>query len=94
MPRTQKNRPSEHEFTYHGIKHWYEAKFEKLGWMLLAKRNGYADKVMTYINSVKRLHAAIDQKAKHMRDKDKRDDLYIMKADVETLLEHIKKDFE
>lgn len=89
--RTTKKNRSVHDVTFSGLNHWYQSKFEKLGWMLLAKRSGYMDKVMEYENSVKRLHSAICQKIEDMRDKDKKDDLYIMKENVEYLLEHIKK---
>jgi len=94
--KTQKHREpsSVHPVTFHGLQEWYKAKFEKLGWMILAKRDGYMDKVMTYQNSLKRLQIAIDDKIKEMRDKDKKDDLMIMKENVETLLEHVKKDFD
>jgi hypothetical protein len=99
MPKTHKNYHSSasvsfHETTYHGIHRWFEYTFEKLGWMILAKRNGYSDKIMSYKNSVKRLHQAIDAKIKVIKDKDRKHDLTIMKADVDTLLEHISKDFD
>jgi hypothetical protein len=103
MPKTRKNHSSAssdylsssfvHEPTYHGLNKWFEYTFEKLGWMILAKRNGYDDKVMSYKNSVKRLHQAIEEKMKILKDKDRKHDLSIMKTDVETLLEHISKDF-
>jgi len=49
--------------------------FEKLGWMLLAKRNGWHDKVETYKNSVHRLCMAIERKIKEVREADRKDDL-------------------
>ena len=95
--KTQKKRPiiGEQccEATYHGINEWYKAKFEKLGWMLLAQRYGMMDKVMAYQNSIKRLHVAIDQKMRKMHDKDKKADLALMKKNIEFLLEHVKADF-
>jgi hypothetical protein len=95
MPKTLKNRPSLSgiDTTFHGLQHWYQSKFEQLGWMILAKHQGMMDKVMTYENGVKRLHAAIIYKIKLMRDKDKKADLVIMKSNVEVLLEHIARDF-
>lgn len=97
MTKTRKNQSmgsSEHETTFHGIQKWFEYVFEKLGWMILAKRNGYDDKIASYKNSVKRLHTAIESKMKIMKDKDRKIDLAILKADIETLMEHISKDFE
>lgn len=96
MVRTRKNHPSKEiccEATYHGINEWYKAKFEKLGWMLLAKCNGMTDKVMEYQNSIKRLHLALEQKIRKMHDKDKRADLVLMRKNIEVLLEHVKADF-
>jgi len=101
MPKSEKKRSSKknktnsvHSVTFHGLQHWYQHKFETFGWMILAKRDGYTDKVMEYHNSVKRLHTAIIDKLESIRDKDKKDDLEIMKENVEHLLEHIKEDFD
>ena len=97
MAKTRKHRTpvgnSPIEATYHGLQEWYTAKFEKLGWMILAKERGMMDKVLSYQNSIHRLHSALDHKIKHMRDKDKKADLIIMKKNVEILLEHVKADF-
>jgi len=91
---TQKKYTEVHDVTYHALGEWFRAKFEKLGWMILAKKHGYLDKISEYQTSVKRLHAAICKKISKMHDKDKKTDLYIMKENVETLLEHIQKDFD
>jgi hypothetical protein len=100
MRKTRKNQPSNEtssepccEATYHGITEWYKAKFEKLGWMILAKKNGMMDKVMEYQNSIKRLHVALEQKIRKIHDKDKKADLILMKKNIEVLLEHVKADF-
>ena len=79
--------------TFHGLHAWYVSKFEKLGWMILAKEKGMHDKVQEYINSLNRLHTAIYQKIEKMHDKDKKADLQIMKKNVEILLEDVKQDF-
>jgi hypothetical protein len=95
MRHTRKNRkPIEsNDITFYNIEVWYKAKFEHLGWMLLAKRDGYTDKVMTYKNGVLRLRDAIDKKIRKIHDKDRKADLIIMKKNVELLIEHIDKDF-
>lgn len=82
-----------HEHTRHGLHKWYVAMFEKLGWMLLAKNNGWHDKVMTYKNSVHRLEEAILYKHNHTKDPDHKTDLKIMLENVHVLKEHIDKDF-
>jgi len=95
MRHTRKNRKEVEgvDITFYNIEVWYKAKFEHLGWMLLAKRDGYTDKVMTYKNGVLRLRDAIDKKIRKIHDKDRKADLIIMKKNVEFLIEHIDKDF-
>jgi len=78
--------------TFHGIHHWYKHMFEHLGWMILAKDRGMTDKTTTYLNSLKRLKMAIEQKLKSTRDHDKKEDLKIMHHNVCILMEHAEKD--
>jgi len=96
MPKTQKNYYSQKccPATFEGLNQWYKAKFEKLGWMLLAKKYGMMDKVLSYQNSISRLIRAIEQKHKTIHDKDKKADLALMKENAELLLDHVKADFE
>ena len=82
-----------HEHTCHGLHEWYVAMFEKLGWMLLAKGNGWNDKVMTYKNSINRLEEAILYKHAHVKEADRKMDLKIMLDNVKVLKEHVQKDF-
>jgi len=98
MGKTRKNQKkiySENccEATFHGLNEWYKTKFEKLGWMLLAKKYGITDKIMEYQNSLHRLHLAIEQKIHSIHDKDKKEDLVIMKKNIEYLIDHVKMDF-
>jgi predicted ATP-binding protein involved in virulence len=79
--------------TFHGIHHWYKHMFEELGWMILAKSRGMTDKVTTYLSSIRRLKTAIEQKIKHVKDSDKKEDLKIMHHNVCILMEHAEKDF-
>jgi predicted ATP-binding protein involved in virulence len=80
------------DMTFHGIHHWYKHMFEHLGWMILAKDRGMTDKTTTYLNSLKRLKMAIEQKLKSTRDHDKKEDLKIMHHNVCILMEHAEKD--
>ena len=82
-----------HEHTAHGLHEWYVSMFEKLGWMILANRNGWNDKVTTYKNSVHRLEEAIIFKHNHTKDADRKMDLKIMLENVKVLKEHIHQDF-
>jgi len=78
--------------TYRGIHDWYHAMFEKLGWMIIAKRHGMMDKVSTYKNSLDRLKQTILKKHKLTVDKDKKTDLMIMLDNLEILIAHAAKD--
>ena len=100
---TKRHRRTEHlahhhgaccEHTFCGLQHWYKAMFEKLGWMILAKKNGQSDKVNAYINSVHRLKNGIEHYWKHhAKDHDHKEDLMIMCDNVAILSEHVKQDF-
>jgi len=82
------------DVTFHGLYEWYEEKFEKLGWMILAKHKGHNDKIVCYKTSLKRLEEAITHKIeKHIHDKDKKEDLHIMLHNVKVLQKHVDMDF-
>jgi hypothetical protein len=81
------------EATFDGIQHWYVSKFEKLGWMVLAKTHGHEDKIKEYKNSLKRLKEAIEHKLTHVTENDRKHDLMIMHHNVEILIDHADKDF-
>lgn len=78
--------------TFHGLNHWYKHMFEHLGWMVLAKNHGMTDKTSTYLNSLKRLKIALEQKLKSTRDHDKKEDIKIMHHNTCILIEHAEKD--
>ena len=83
------------EATHNGLQEWYKMKFEKLGWMILAKENGINEKIFEYKNSLNRLEKAIEHKLKyHTKDIDRKDDLKIMLHDVVVLKQHVEKDFK
>jgi hypothetical protein len=83
-----------HETTFHGLNDWMKCKFEKLGWMVLAKHKGYKDKTNCYLNSINRLKIAIEDKMNHIHDNDKKEDLEIMLHNVKILQEHAKRDLK
>jgi hypothetical protein len=77
------------------LQHWYKCKFEKLGWMILAKKHGLYDKITHYKSSIHRLIKAIEHKLEyHTHDADRKDDLRIMLNNVHTLKDHVDTDFE
>jgi hypothetical protein len=100
MAKTRKNRSSKvmpsyikKDMTIHALNKWYEAMFEKLGWMILAKDKGYNDKIRTYITSVHRLRDSLEHKVRHVKESDRADDLRIMHQNVLLLINHVEKDF-
>lgn len=79
--------------TYHGLHKWYEAMFEKLGWMLLAKRDGYNTKLKSYKEGVMNLKEALEEKLASTRDQDRKEDIRLLHKNTLTLLKHLEKDF-
>ena len=77
---------SKHECTMNGLNHWFEAKFEKLGWMALAKEYDYDLKVASYLQSISHLKESIKDKINTVHDLDRKDDLKIMLNHTETLI--------
>lgn len=61
--------------TFHGLHDWSTHMFEKLGWMVLASRNGRKDSIRSYIRSLKHLQGEILKKHKETVDEDRRKDL-------------------
>jgi len=82
------------ETTYKGLQQWYKSVFEKLGWMILAKDRGMTDKITAYVNSLYRIHTAIQQKIQTTSDKDRLQDLSLMEKNIKVLLSHAQKDFK
>lgn len=76
----------DHNVTYHGLHKWHNHMFEHYGWIMLAKRYGYMDKVHTYKTSLYRLKEALEKRMKTMHEKDRKDDLKILHQDVEHLI--------
>jgi hypothetical protein len=71
-----------------GLTQWYKSAFERLGWMVLAKEHGIHDKIKSYKMELPRLHQSLCQKIDKVFDEDKRQDLIIMKKNVECLIAH------
>jgi hypothetical protein len=82
------------EATFDGIQMWYKEKFEKLGWMILAKEHGYSDKIAEYKSSLRRLKQAMEHKMTHVTDSDRKHDLMIMYDNLKILMTHVNADFQ
>ena len=76
---------NEHQCTMNGLNHWFEAKFEKLGWMALAKEHGHDLIVRSYLQSISHLKECLKDKMNAVHDVDRKDDLKIMLEHTETL---------
>lgn len=102
MHKSIRNRSNSHNksksahkciITYCDLHHCYKHSFEKLGWIILSKKNGMSEKTEMYKHNLKHLHDSICKKYEHMHDKDNKNDLLIMKENVECLIQHVNADF-
>jgi len=81
------------EATFHGIHKWFTSVFEQLGWMVLAHKKGYNDKIVAYKHSLLRLKNAIETKIASVHELDHKDDLLIMHKNLLILINHVHHDF-
>jgi hypothetical protein len=83
----------EYNATMLGLNEWYVSMYENLGWMVLAKQRGnMEDKILVYMNSLRRLMHKIECKIHSVHDHDNKEDLKIMWENVKILIEHAEKD--
>ena len=66
-----------HKATNCGLQKWMVAKYEKLGWMCLAKQHGDMLKIEAYLDSLRSLMSSLEMKIKEVHEKDRKDDLEI-----------------
>lgn len=71
-----------HEATNCGLAHWMRKKFEKLGWVCLAKSHGHELKARAYMDSIQKLKASLEMKINDVHEADRKDDLKILVDDV------------
>jgi hypothetical protein len=75
-----------HEVTNHGLNCWSRSLFEKLGWMLLAYTKGFPNELKNYIENIKDVHTAIKEKINNVVSEDTKNDLVILKENIESLM--------
>ena len=85
------NRLPEHANTMKGLHHWYAAKFEKLGWMVLAQAKGHHEKVAEYKRGIRRLLASIEHVMSEYHDPDRVHDLRVLHMNTMVLKEYVDK---
>ncbi len=79
--------------TSQGLTKWYIHLFEKLGWIVLANKEGMKFKVDGYKQSIASLKDKLLCKIDTMIDIDKRTDLMIMLNNVNILQNHVNRHF-
>jgi hypothetical protein len=77
--------------TFHGLHCWYEAKFEKLGWMVIAKEKGYDYKVESYKLSLDDLLKSIEHVMDEYEDNDRKHDLQVLHDNVKCLQDFVAR---
>jgi len=75
----------EHAATMRGLYGWYQAMFEKLGWMVLAKAKGHATKVAEYKRSINRLLDSLTHVMSEYKDHNRIHDLNVLHMHVMVL---------
>lgn len=93
MARTRKNgsKLPEYAATFRGLHHWYDAKFEKLGWMVLAKAKGHTEKVTAYKTGINRLLKSIAHVSSEYQDPDRKHDLAVLHMNTLELKHFVEK---
>jgi hypothetical protein len=80
-----------HANTFNGLHNWYNAKFEKLGWMVLAKAKGDYSKVATYKKGLKHLLTSIEHVMNEYVDIDKQHDLQVLHSNIQALYKFVMR---
>ena len=88
------NNSIEYDTTLCGLNKWYESAFSKLGWIILAHNQNNSKRVSQYIHMLHNLHKSIITRHNITNDNDTKNDLMIMKNNIELLLYHSQNDFE
>jgi hypothetical protein len=76
------------------INYWFKHVFEKLDWMVLAMKQGDNNKVIVYLESIVHLKDNIVLKISETQNVDTKQDLEIMRGDVETLIKFVNKNLK
>lgn len=80
-----------HASTFHGLHEWYDAIFEKLGWMVLAKEKGYGYKIPVYKKSIQHLLESIQHVMSEYSEADRKHDLAVLHMHTLCLKDFVQK---
>lgn len=84
------------EVTLYSLNKWYKRVFEKLGWIVLAAKDGKQNKLKNYKAQIQHLKEALTQKLTVLEENDRKRDIEILLTDVKHLEaflnEHFKSD--
>lgn len=67
-----------YDATFHGLHCWMKNKFEKLGWMCLANKNGNKILVDSYMHSIESLKDSLTKKLQELTEIDSKKDIKIL----------------
>lgn len=73
------------------LQEWYNKKFEKLGWMVLAAAKGYDYKISNYKKGIGHLLESIEHVMSEYEDPDRVHDLTVLHMNVKVLQEFVMK---
>jgi len=80
-------------YTMYDLYHWTKAMYENYGWMILAMKRGHFEKVHAYVTSLRHLMSALNKKIRQMKERDRKDDLRVLKRKVAVLAAKAVKNF-
>ena len=77
--------------TMKGIHGWYEAMFEKLGWMVLAKAKGYNEKISAYKKAIDHLLKTTEHVMGEYESANRKHDLKVVHMNTTALKVFVEK---
>lgn len=93
MVKYNKTKKCKNQATMQGLTRWYVSMFEKLGWMVLAKKLGDMEhKINAYKESLNRIEEKIECKINTVKELDHKNDLHIMLKNIKILKDHAMMD--
>jgi hypothetical protein len=83
----------EYDVTKYGLRKWYHAMISKLGWLVIADKNGDKTKIKEYGKTLVKLYKSLMKKKESFKNENRKTDVDIMMNDIEIIYSHFKYDF-